>query len=118
MAKGPFKMKGYSYPGTAPTRKTTETETEFEAVRGGTGSTVDPGVARTVLPTVDVKPEEVTHTITRDPKTGDDIYTKSRGDKSAEFIKNPDYRKGAPGNNYKWIRRDGASDQYGPIGFN
>ena len=52
------------------------------------------------------------------PKTGDDIYTKSRGDKSAEFIKNPDYRKGAPGNNYKWISRDGASDQYGPIGFN
>ena len=23
---GPFKMKGYSYPGTAPTRKTTETD--------------------------------------------------------------------------------------------
>ena len=79
----------------------------------------DKGAESTILPTVNVsaKKLELKNKITRDKKTGEEVYIKSKGSKSAEYVKNPKWKEGAPGNNNKWIRRDGARDQYGPVGF-
>jgi hypothetical protein len=107
----PFKMKGSPMQrnfGLSPMK-------EDKVVKS-----TDKGAKSTILPTVNVsaKKLELKHTITRDKKTGEDVYIKSKGSKSTEYVKNPEWKEGgAPGNNNKWIRKDGARDQYGPVGF-
>ena len=63
---------------------------------------------------------KVKNVISIDPDTGKEIYTKSKGSRSSEYVKNPDFEKKGGGRGRKrWIRRDGAKDKYGmPIGFN
>ena len=110
MGKGPFKMKSAAHGG--PMRRNFPSAfkaEEEDVVQGG------------MLPEVKVEEKKlkVKNIISIDPDTGEEIYTKSKGSKSTQYVKNPKHNpKGAPGNNYKWIRRDNATDQYGPIGFN
>ena len=113
--KAPYKMKGSpmqrNFGVGSPMRKD-----EFKAVKS-----TDKGAKSTILPTVNVSAKKLKtkHTISKDKETGEKVYTKSKGSKSTEYVENPKYKKdGAPGPNNKWIRRDGAADQYGPIGFN
>ena len=111
MARSGFKMKSAAHGG--PMRKNFPSAfraEEEDVVQGG------------MLPEVKVtdKKLKVKNVISVDPDTGKEIYTKSKGSRSSEYVKNPDFeKKGGNRGRKRWIRRDGAKDPSGmPTGFN
>tara|TARA_R110002020_G_scaffold378026_1_gene589107 strand:+ start:35 stop:448 length:414 start_codon:yes stop_codon:yes gene_type:complete len=135
-----FKMKGHTLPGIKqrPSAKMADGRAKSSAFQKSPVKGVkvkpkqessaekakgtDPVVKGRLLPTVDVseKKLEVKNVISKDKDTGEDVYTRSKGSRSAEFVKNPDFVEGKQNRGAKrWIRRDGAKDPSGmPTGFN
>ena len=111
MGKGPFKLKSAAHGG--PMRRNFPSAfkaEEEDVVQGG------------MLPEVKVEEKKlkVKNIISIDPDTGEEIYTKSKGSRSSEYVKNPKFVEGKQNRGQKrWIRRDKTKDSSGmATGFN